>query len=150
MSFVLLCLSAGIPLAKTLATEPPKETNEKPTKGTLANTLVGEVYCGYELDASGDYWAMAIKVGSKNKEIFDVVWSRPLSEMPRPQDHTYRNKETLVLKSVDGNKVRFLRPTWRSYFDAELDSQGNLTNGKVFLIDKKEYSKNTWQLFKVK
>ena len=40
--------------------------------------LDGAVYAGYQYDESSDYWSMAIKSTANNKELFEVVWTKPL------------------------------------------------------------------------
>jgi hypothetical protein len=113
-------------------------------------TLAGSTYCGYETHESGDYWSMAITVASTNKGLFDVVWTKPLSKLPPPYDNTYRLAETLVMKSSDGKKVKFIRPNWRQYYEADVDSNGNLINGTVSEIESGKTTKSVWSLFKVK
>jgi len=113
-------------------------------------TLAGSTFCGYETHESGDYWSMAITVASANKELFDVVWTKPLSKSSPPYDNTYRDAETLVMKSSDGKKVKFIRPNCRQYYEADVDANGNLINGTVSEIESGKTTKSVWNLFKVK
>ena len=114
--------------------------------------LDGSVYAGYEYDGTSDYWSMAIKTNDENKEFFEfeVVWTKPLSTIAPPYDHNYRNAEKLVLTSNDGKKVKFIRPNCRQYYEAELDSNGNIINGTVTEIESGKTFKSVWKLLKVK
>jgi hypothetical protein len=93
---------------------------------------------------------MAIKPSANNKELFEVVWTKPLSTAAPPYDFNYRVAEKLVLTSNDGRKVKFLRVNNNNQYEAEIDSNGNLVNGTIFDIEKQTFSKSVWRLFKVK
>ena len=112
--------------------------------------LDGSVYCGYEYDGTSDYWSMAIKSNEKNRELFEVAWTKPLSTLAPPYDYKYRNAEKLVLTGNDGKKVSFLRSDQNSRYEAEIDSEGNLINGIIFDMEKQKYYKSNWRLLKVK
>jgi hypothetical protein len=112
--------------------------------------LDGAVYAGYEYDGSSDYWSMAIKTTANNKELFEVVWTKPLSTAAAPYDYNYRDAEKLVLLANDGKKVKFLRVNNNNQYEADIDSNGSLVNGTVFDIEKQTFSKSVWRLFKVK
>ena len=108
------------------------------------------VYSGYEYDGSNDHWSMAIKSNEKNKQLFEVVWTKPLSTMAPPYDSNYRDAEKLVLTKNDGKKVSFLRSNNNWRYEAEIDAKGNLINGVIFDMEKQQPVKNIWQLLKVK
>jgi hypothetical protein len=113
-------------------------------------SLNGSVFCGYEYDGSSDYWSMAIKPNTNNKELFEVVWTKPLSTAAPPYDFNYRVAEKLVLTSNDGKKVKFLRVNYNDQYEANIDSNGNLVDGTVFNIERQAYVKKVWSLLKVK
>ena len=92
----------------------------------------------------------ALTPNDKNKELFEVVWTKPLSTMAPPYDHNYRDAEKLVLTNNDGKKAKFLRVNNNHQYEAEIDSNGNLVNGTVFDIEKQTFRKSIWRLFKVK
>jgi uncharacterized protein YycO len=93
---------------------------------------------------------MAIKTTANNKELFEVVWTKPLSTAAAPYDYNYRDAEKLVLLANDGKKVKFLRVNNNNQYGADIDSNGSLVNGTVFDIEKQTFSKSVWRLFKVK
>jgi hypothetical protein len=93
---------------------------------------------------------MAIKPNASNKELFEVIWTKPLSTAAPPYDFNYRVAEKLVLTSNDGKKVKFLRVNYNNQYEADVDSNGNLVNGTIFDIEKKTLSKGVWSLLKVK
>ena len=113
-------------------------------------SLNGTVFCGYEYDGTDDYWSMALKVTGNNKELYEVVWTRPLSTMAPPYDCTWRDAEKMVLINSNGKKIKLLRVNFNCYYEAEIDSNGNLVNGTIFDIEKKTLNKSVWRLFKVK
>jgi hypothetical protein len=142
-TLILACIAA-------FAEDASKDSvnNEKAVQ--KGSSLAGSVFCGYELHETGAYWSMAITTSSTNKEIFDVVWTKPLSKSSPPYDNKYRNSESLVLKSVENKKVKFARPTYRQNYEAEIDSDGNLVNGTISEIESGKTTKSVWKLFKVK
>ena len=143
-----LVLACGPAFAGDSASSDKKSEKQKKE----ISPLDGAVYAGYECNATGDYWSMAIKTIDKDKELFEfeVVWTKPLSTMAPPYDYHYRDAEKLVLTNNDGKKVRFIRPNCRQYYEAELDSDGNLINGTVTEIESGKSLKSIWKLLKVK
>ena len=97
LGLVLLC---ALTFSENFA--PSREKSEKQKKENLP--LDGAVYAGYEYDGSSDYWSMAIKATANNKELFEVVWTKPLFIAAAPCDYNYRDAEKLVLSSNDGEK----------------------------------------------
>jgi hypothetical protein len=144
--FIAIALLASPVFAQRALTKGGKDESVKGDKVSLN----GSVFCGYEYDGSSDYWSMAIKPSANNKELFEVVWTKPLSTAAPPYDFNYRVAEKLVLTSNDGRKVKFLRVNNNNQYEAEIDSNGNLVNGTIFDIEKQTFSKSVWRLFKVK
>jgi len=144
--FIVIALLASPVFAQRALTKGGKDESVKGDKVSLN----GSVFCGYEYDGSSDYWSMAIKPSANNKELFEVVWTKPLSTAAPPYDFNYRVAEKLVLTSNDGRKVKFLRVNNNNQYEAEIDSNGNLVNGTIFDIEKQTFSKSVWRLFKVK
>ena len=141
-----LVLACGPALSEDSASSDKRSEKQKKE----ISPLDGAVYAGYEYDGTSDYWSMAIKINDKNKELFEVVWTKPLSTMAPPYDHNYRDAEKLVLTNNDGKKAKFLRVNNNHQYEAEIDSNGNLVNGTVFDIEKQTFRKSIWRLFKVK
>jgi hypothetical protein len=144
--FIAIALLASPVFAQRALTKGGKDESVKGDKVSLN----GSVFCGYEYDGSSDYWSMAIKPSANNKELFEVVWTKPLSTAAPPYDFNYRVAEKLVLTSNDGRKVKFLRVNNNNQYEAEIDSNGNLVNGTIFDIEKQTFNKSVWSLFKVK
>jgi len=144
--FIVIALLTSPVFAQRALTKGGKDESVKSDKVSLN----GSVFCGYEYDGSSDYWSMAIKPSANNKELFEVVWTKPLSTAAPPYDFNYRVAEKLVLTSNDGRKVKFLRVNNNNQYEAEIDSNGNLVNGTIFDIEKQTFSKSVWRLFKVK
>ena len=144
--FIAIALLTSPVFAPRALTKGEKNESVKSDKVPLN----GSVFCGYEFDGTDDYWSMAIKVTGNSKELYEVVWTRPLSTMAPPYDCTWRGAEKMVLINSNGKKIKLLRVNFNCYYEAEIDSNGNLVNGTIFGVDKNEYTKGVWSLLKVK
>jgi hypothetical protein len=144
--FIVIALFTSPVFAQRALTKGEKNESVKSDKVSLN----GSVFCGYEFDGTDDYWSMAIKVSGNNKELYEVVWTRPLSTMAPPYDFNYRDAEKMVLINSNGKNIKLLRVNNNHYYEAEIDANGNLVKGTIFNVEKNEYTKGVWNLLRVK
>jgi hypothetical protein len=117
----------------------------KDEKTISVKPLDGVLYYGFEDDKSFVYAAFLKKELNNNK--FEVTWTLPF------YDQKYRGSQPFELIKNDTRNIVMIRGNPGEWvYEAEIDSNGNLVNGKRYVLKNGEKDRQdaVWNLYKVK
>ncbi|NBX69833.1 MAG: hypothetical protein EBR01_12830 [Proteobacteria bacterium] len=126
--------------AKALSDASNEESN---TKNLMPFT--GKTFYGYEDDSSFVY-AMFLKT-TPNKGVVEIIYTLPY------YDQKYRGDTKYKVTKNDGKNLEMMRGDPAEWiYEAQIDSSGNLLNGKRYRVKdgKKDRQDAIWNLYKVK
>ena len=122
---------------------PDANNGESNTKNLMA--FAGKTFYGYEDDSSFVY-AMFLKA-TPNKGVVEVIYTLPY------YDQKYRGDGRYKVTKNDGRNLEMMRGDPAEWiYEAQIDSSGNLLNGKRYRVKdgKKDRQDAIWNLYKVK